>query len=183
MSHPSRSRALPPPCKRPGSWWESCRLHTWSTEHGRSSSGHAWFPDKARSLNDAGVLVETNMNSHPHPVTLVFVHFVPRSSSSSSSHPCDLLFALGAVWSVSIIVALGTIDGASLLEEPPLVENLLTLWAGKLLWVPGAPQCHQVPTPGITHKHLYLHILQPSSNLQCDPKWRTLSGLSPLPPL
>ena len=64
----AHSRALPPPCKRPGSWWESCRLHTWSTEHGRSSSGHAWFPDKARrSSNDAGISKQTNINSHPRP--------------------------------------------------------------------------------------------------------------------
>lgn len=34
---------------------------------------------------------------------------------------CNLLFALGAVGSVSLIVALGTEDGPSLLEEAPLI--------------------------------------------------------------
>lgn len=48
VSHLSHSRVRPPPCKRLGSWWESCRLHTWNTEHGRSSSEHAWFPDEMK---------------------------------------------------------------------------------------------------------------------------------------
>lgn len=41
--------------------------------------------------------------------------------------PGDLLFALGTVGSVTIIVALGTVDGPSLLEEAPFVQDSLTL--------------------------------------------------------
>lgn len=48
VSHLSRSRVRPPPCKRLGSWWEPCRLRTWSTERGRSSSGRAWSPEPVK---------------------------------------------------------------------------------------------------------------------------------------
>lgn len=41
--------------------------------------------------------------------------------------PCDLLFALGAVRSISIIMALGTVDRPPLLEEAPLFQDCLTL--------------------------------------------------------
>lgn len=41
--------------------------------------------------------------------------------------PCDLLFALGTVRSVSVIVALGTVDRPSLLEEAPLIQDRLAL--------------------------------------------------------
>lgn len=78
---------------------------------------------------DVGVFSQANMNSHPHPVTLKRLtrQQSVQQQQRRNSHPCDLLFALGAVWSVSIIVAVGTIDGASLLEEPSFVQDLLTL--------------------------------------------------------
>lgn len=65
-----------------------------------------------------------------------------------STHPGDLLFALGTVGSVSVVVALGAVDGAPLLEEAPLIQHRLTLGAGELLGVPGAAQRHQVAPPG-----------------------------------
>lgn len=73
------------------------------------------------------------------------------------SYPCNLLFALGTVRSVSLIMALGTEDRPSLLEEAPLIQHHLTLWTRKLLWVPRTSKRHQVPTPG---KHTNTSRLQ-----------------------
>lgn len=64
-----------------------------------------------------------------------------------SSHPGDLLFALGTVWSISVIVALGAVHGPPLLKETPLIQNHFTLRTGELLRVPGTSQRHQVPAP------------------------------------
>lgn len=61
--------------------------------------------------------------------------------------PYDLLFALGTVRSVSVIVALGTIDGSPFFKEAPLLQDRLTLRACKLFRVPRPSQCHQVPSP------------------------------------
>lgn len=58
------------------------------------------------------------------------------SGRSASTHPGDLLFALGTVGSVSVVVALGAVDGAPLLEEAALVQHRLALGAGELLRVP-----------------------------------------------
>lgn len=68
-----------------------------------------------------------------------------------SSHPCNLLLALGAGGGVAVIMALCTEDGAPLLEEAPLLQDRLALRAGELFWVPGASQSHQVAAPGPAH--------------------------------
>ncbi len=49
------------------------------------------------------------------------------SKQRCSSYPRDHLFALGAVRSISVIVALGTVDRPSLLEEAPLFQDRLAL--------------------------------------------------------
>lgn len=61
--------------------------------------------------------------------------------------PCDLLFALGTVWCVSVIMALGAVNRSSLLKEPPLLQDRLTLRTREFLRVPRTSQCYQVPTP------------------------------------
>lgn len=109
-----------------------------------------------------------------------------------SSYPCDLLFALGTVGCVSVIVALGTENRSSLLEEPPLLQDGLTLWACELLRVPRTSECYQVPTP-MKHKpkHTHTHIDDTSFfHLFCSfcemwkefdtSIWKGSSGMSPL---
>lgn len=65
----------------------------------------------------------------------------------SPTHASDLLLALGTGRGVAHIIAGWAEDGALLLKEAALFQDLSTLAAHKLLGVVGVAQRHQVAAP------------------------------------
>lgn len=81
-------------------------------------------------------------------------------SGYKASHPSDDLLALGTIRCITVVIALGTEDGAPLLKEASLLQNHLTLGAGELLRVPGAPQGNEIASPEPPpHTHRYRHTI------------------------
>lgn len=80
-------------------------------------------------------------------------------NSRKGCYPGYLLLAFGTVGWITVVVALGTINGAFLFKEAPLVQDPFTLTASKLLWVPGTTECHHIASP-TSHKHTIHTILQ-----------------------
>lgn len=72
---------------------------------------------------------------------------VPGHLQGMHDLACDLLLALGTAWCIAHIIAGRAEDGALLLEEATLFQDLSTLAAHKLLGVVRVAQGHQVTAP------------------------------------